>query len=268
MANERWKLFGSELRRLRIEAGYTQQQLGSRAGLSPAMVGALERASRVPRADYADVFDTLLATGGVLSRVWQDASSRREVPHWFQDALALERRARVIREFEILVVPGLLQTTDYARALETASQHYPDAEKVEQLVTRRTGRWSNLREDLATQFVIPAGVLRYVIGTPEVMADQMMFLQKRAQEDGVRIQILENAPGLAARYPFRLMTLNQQPVAYVEHADGGSVVDHPDRVRTLEEVFHHLQAESLPSQESLTLIRKMGEIYESTVESQ
>jgi len=121
-------LFGAELRHYRTAAGLSQEQLGDRIGYSAALVGAVETARRMPTEDFTARCDVVeeLGTGGALLRL-------REWP-------SIEREALSLRTWELVLVPGLLQTPDYARAiLRGALSDAPD-EDIEQQVDARMGR--------------------------------------------------------------------------------------------------------------------------------
>ncbi|MBB4933614.1 transcriptional regulator with XRE-family HTH domain [Lipingzhangella halophila] len=269
MANERWQYYGSELRRLRAQAGLTQRQLGSQVGLSHAMVGALERAIRVPTRDYSDAFDSALATGGALTRIWNDVTGRRDVPEWFKDVLTLEQYANEIREFESLVVPGMLQTEEYARHLESNQHQRPNPEIVDNYVETRIGRLPVTLENGALMtFVIPERVLRHQIGDVAMMRRQLGHIAGKAEGGEFIVQVLVGAPCLAAGPPFRLMDLERQTVGYAESADGGVLVDHPHRVAGMASRFVRLQSEALPPGDSVNLIRKLEDTYASALENE
>ena len=108
--------FGYELRRLREEAGKTQDELGSIINYSPAHVSAVENAKRSPRKDFALGCDAALGTGDYFVRLWRDVRRslyRPVVRSYFE----LEATATRVRTFEPIFIPGLLQTEAYARAV-------------------------------------------------------------------------------------------------------------------------------------------------------
>jgi transcriptional regulator with XRE-family HTH domain len=106
--------FGAELRRLRAAADLSQEELGQRVTYSASLIGMIETARRAPSRDLAERCDAALDTGGALTRLWP-LVSQEALPRWFQPFAELERAATSIRSWEPLVVPGLLQTEDYAR---------------------------------------------------------------------------------------------------------------------------------------------------------
>lgn len=262
MPLEQWENYGEALRRLREHAGMTQRQLAARVGLSHAMIGAIERAIRKPTPDYSDNFDAALATGGTLRRLWKDAQLRRDVPEWFRDALALESQAVEIREFESLVVPGILQSDEYATHLESTLRQRPDPGTVAKDVETRTGRLpALLSQGALLKFVIPERVLRHQMHSPGLMQRQLGHIAERAEAGECIVQILTEAPCLETGFPFRLIVLKDQVLAYAEGAGGGVLIEHPDKIDRLSERFVRLQSEALPPVHSTRLIRKLEDNY-------
>jgi len=110
--------FGAELRRIRNEAGLSQEQLGQRIGYSGTLIGKVEIGERAPSEDLAGRCDAALDTKGLLPRIY-DLARRWDggYPSWFAEWVESERRATMLRTWEPLLIPGLLQTPDYARTL-------------------------------------------------------------------------------------------------------------------------------------------------------
>lgn len=119
------EFFGAELRRARMAAGLSQEQLGQRVGYSAAQVGKVETGERAPSRDFARRCDEVLPdTDGLLARIF--ALARRwdgGYPAWFTEWLRAERQATSLRSWEPLLVPGLLQMAQYARDLRCRAGH-------------------------------------------------------------------------------------------------------------------------------------------------
>src|SRR5580704_16674130 len=131
--------FGSELRRLRENAGLTQAALGERTQYALATVSAYETARRIPPQDFAERADKVFGTDGYLARL-QGLVETLSVLPWFRDRLAVERTAAEIREYESYQIPGLLQTEDYARAVIGASRPMLANDAIERAVALRMTR--------------------------------------------------------------------------------------------------------------------------------
>ncbi|MFB9799011.1 helix-turn-helix domain-containing protein [Streptomonospora salina] len=255
----RWSRFGDELRKSRSSAGMTQRDLGSKVGLSHGMVGAIERAQRRPQKEQVEDFDTILATGGVLSQIWDELTTEWNVPAGFRDVLHLEQRSRQIREFNAQMLPGILQTPDYARALIRARKITASKEEVDHLVETRVGRLAKLREGSLPLLwcVVRQAALTPNLGDSAIVRGQLAHLIKLGTEGTARIQIIpDSAPAPAALCEaFRVMTLDgANTIGYVEHALGGEVKALPQQVEDLITFFETLLSEALSPSASLELI--------------
>jgi transcriptional regulator with XRE-family HTH domain len=113
--------YAAELRRLRGIAGMTQEQLAEATTWSPSLVAAVETCRRIPSDDFSERADKVLETDGILSRL-QALVEHTSVLPWFKDLVDVERRATEIRIYETYVIPGLLQTEDYARNVISATR--------------------------------------------------------------------------------------------------------------------------------------------------
>ena len=116
------RVFGAMLRSYRVKAGMSLEQLGARVYLSDDMVGKIENGQRVPTEQFAAACDAVpeLNTGGALAELrdlLKDYLKQRAYPGWFIRWPEKEAQATVLRSFELVVIPGLLQTQAYARAL-------------------------------------------------------------------------------------------------------------------------------------------------------
>lgn len=249
------------MRRLRVELGLSQAELGKRIRVSGAMVGHLERAVRIPNREQVDALEAVFATNGDLLRRWSETMKTRSVPDWFQNALATEGQAELICQYQSILVPGLLQTERYAEVLMRSWQPRATEEKIEQLVRTRTGRLPNLLEQRPTLwFVVDEVVVTRPIGSLRVMADQLEHIAALADSGSIRFQVLPQRmlhPGLCP--PFRIMFLrDERAVVFVEHALGDVARSDSREVSQMRTLFGSMQADALPPAESVRRIREIG----------
>ena len=117
-------VFGAELRFYRTRAGLSQKDLAARATVSHDVISKIETGERLPAGDFPPRLDAVpeLDTRGALTRLWDHLKKgqKQRLYGWFQQWAGIEARATVLRWYEPLVVPGLLQTEDYARAILSA----------------------------------------------------------------------------------------------------------------------------------------------------
>ena len=116
-------VFGAELRFYRTRAGLSQKDLAARATVSHDVISKIETGERPPAGDFPPRLDAVseLDTRGALTRLWEHLKSQKQRRYgWLQQWADIEARATVLCWYEPLVVPGLLQTGDYARAILSA----------------------------------------------------------------------------------------------------------------------------------------------------
>ena len=172
--------FGAEVRRWRNAAGLSQEQLGQRIGYSGALVGKVETGDRAPSLDFAEGCDRALPTAdGLFGRLYELARHwDGGYPSWFTEWVEAERRAITLRTWQPLLVPGLLQTPDYARALFLAWHGSDSDDQVDQLVNARIERQAIFQppDPPSLWAVLDEGVLRRRIGSGPTMRDQLLHL--------------------------------------------------------------------------------------------
>ncbi|MEV2276835.1 helix-turn-helix transcriptional regulator [Nocardiopsis sp. NPDC049922] len=258
---KKWVPFGKELRRLRKELGLSLADVGKRLGVTGAQVGNFERAVRPPKRDHVDKFEQLYATGGELLAFWKDTMREGRVPDEFRDALAMERKARMIREYQSILVPGLVQTSEYARTLIRARLPLASDDEVEELVTARIMRIGELKErNVVLWFVLDEIVLSRPIGSPRILREQLLQISNLVESGSIRLQVLplDNHPGLCA--PYRIVTLEDKRSAlYLDTARGGEIVDKADPVAEMSTLFSAMQAEALTTRSTLEMIHHAKE---------
>jgi len=114
------QVFGGMLRYYRERAGLSRAELARQVNKSVSLIQAIELGQRAPTTEVTQDLERVLAADGALSRLREeigDGLSYQAFPAWFQDWAQKEAEAVTLRWFEPLVVPGLLQTEDYARAI-------------------------------------------------------------------------------------------------------------------------------------------------------
>ncbi|WP_431776523.1 helix-turn-helix domain-containing protein [Streptomyces cucumeris] len=256
--------FGQRLRRLRDERGWTQEELAQRMGCSGTHVSAVETGRRSPTPQFASNADKVLGTGGTLER------QSRAVRHpalleGFPEYVAHEVRAAEIRIFELGIVPGLLQTPEYAEAITTgalrrgAITRHQAEERLALLAERQA---SLERTPAPVVFaVLDESCIRRPVGGSAVMAAQLERIAMFAEMPSTVLQI---APyDLGERRPFDLpvylLTLpDRTAIAYAESAQRGHLERETTAVVPMLTAYHQLQAESLSQAASVAMINQVG----------
>ncbi|MEO3815640.1 DUF5753 domain-containing protein [Plantactinospora sp. B24E8] len=175
------------LRRERTRRGLTRDQTGAAVNVSASSVGAFESGRMVPMPDTARAYDTLFETGDEVQRLSAEARSEAQAP-WLRPWTDNERRATLLRWFEHSLIPGLLQTEAYARAILAVGPHRPD--RVEELTAARLERQTAAldRNDPPTMVaIIGEAALRY--GSGPMMKEQLEHLVDMGDRPNVHIRI-------------------------------------------------------------------------------
>ncbi|MCT2583332.1 helix-turn-helix domain-containing protein [Actinophytocola gossypii] len=252
------QLIAEEVRAQRETRRLTQDELARQIGFSHSTVKNIESGYRMPTREQAALLDKVFGTAGMLCRL--EARIRAApISPGFRPFVAAEAEARTIKTFEHTLVPGLLQTEDYARTLVEA---YPGLTSDE--VTARVAAKLNRQRVLDTEeppwlwAVIDEHVLRREIGGPGVMAAQLAKLAEFARRPRITIQLISAARAhTALAGAFVIAELARQPaVAYLDTVLDGQTVQDPAMVEMTTVVFDTIRTDAYSGDESLELIEE------------
>lgn len=129
-------VFGQQLKLCRLRAGMERSRLGALTGYSASTIASFEQGRRIPPPKFIDKVDDVLDAGGVL-KAGKEEVARAQYPAFFRDAARLEAEAVDLHVYANHVVPGLLQTEEYARAVFTMRRPLLREEVIEQRVAAR-----------------------------------------------------------------------------------------------------------------------------------
>jgi len=275
----RRRKLGAELRALRAEAGLTSGEAARLVGWHQSKVSRIETgASGVKPPDVRLLLDAyqvgdpqlrdmllVLAgsdDGGGRHHWWH--AYRGVLPPAYRDFISLESQAGAIRTLETSVVPGLLQTPEYARAVTRAAVGGLDndgPERLDALVQVRLARQDVLRADppLALSVVLDEAVLRREVGGPGVMARQLDRLVEAARLPQVRLQVLPFAAGahIGITGPFVIFSFpstSDLDVVVLDHLTSSLYLERKEDLEAYSEAFNTLQFHALSPEDSLDYI--------------
>lgn len=259
-----WEFFGAELKRRREDAGITQAELGLRVFVSGAYIGQFEQAIRKPQLDIAQRIDEALQTDGIFERLCRKLIDDPRYADYFAKAAELEALATKICEFAPALVPGLLQTAEYARAITLAMNPFAADEYIEEKVSGRVERGRILKGATRPVYwvILHENVLRIPVGGAAVMARQLEHVAALARERTVLVQVLPYAAGAYAVMTgdLRLMEFEDAPpTAYTEAVYSGNLLDDPAVVKRAQSAYDQLRAAALSPEASLALIESAAE---------
>ncbi|MGW3268901.1 helix-turn-helix domain-containing protein [Streptomyces sp. NPDC001056] len=261
-----WEFFGAELKRRRENAALTQSELGTLVFVSGGYIGQFEQAIRKPQLDVAQRLDTVLQTDGFFERLWKKLIKDQRYTEYFAHAAELERLATEICEYAPAVVPGLLQTREYAQAVFWASNPFANEEYIEELVKGRTDRARLLKDATRPVYwaVLHETVLRIPVGGPAVMAHQLDHIAALTQEHKALLQVLPFAAGAHPEMGKMMWLMEFEdapPTVYTEAVRSGNLVDEPLVVKRVRASYDHIRAAALSPEASLALIESVAEDY-------
>ncbi|RST15124.1 XRE family transcriptional regulator [Streptomyces sp. WAC05374] len=257
--------YGAELRRLRERAGLSQEQLGEKVFCSGSYIGQFESASRRPQLDMSRILDDVLGSGEHLQRLCRLARTSK-VADYFADAAELERLAQTISEYAPVLVPGLLQTEEYARAITRTANPFAPQEDVEELVRARMDR-QRILEDPAVPVlwaILHEAVLLAPIGGPQAMGRQLLHIAELMERPRMVVQVL---PFSAMSEAFMgsmvsVMTFTDSPtVVYTEGAGSGRLIENPALVEHNARAYDLARAAALSPSASRDLLASVAEDY-------
>ncbi|MFE0174129.1 Scr1 family TA system antitoxin-like transcriptional regulator [Streptomyces sp. NPDC059002] len=258
-------LLGAELRHARERAGLSQEALGAPLFVSGSFIGQLEAGTRRMHLEYAAHFDETFDMGGFFTRNCR-ALAKSKYPDHFAEAAEAEAVATAIREYAPQLIPGLLQTREYARAVFRDGRPTAPDDEIDELVAARLER-AHLLDDPTTPLlwtVLDEAVIRRQVGGPAVMAEALRHVAALGRRRRVIVQVLTFAAGghMAMEGSLKLMSCTDAaPLAYLQGFRTGRLEDDPASVAQYELAYDLLGANALPPRESLALIESVAEDY-------
>ncbi|CAM5665212.1 helix-turn-helix domain-containing protein [Streptomyces fumanus] len=253
-------LFGARVRRLRLAAGMTQAELGAKTHVVSSRIAQIERVCGArPTLELARALDRVLGADELLVELWPYVY-REMFPDWARVFIQLSEQATVIGQYAGHVVPGLLQTEAYARAVLSLDVRLSGEEQLEERVSARLERqhrlWSAERPELWV--VLDEAVLRRPVGGASVMREQLARLLSVAGERHITLQVLPFDQGghEALGGSLTVLTLpDGSEAAYTEGADYGQLMEETAEVSRYKVIYDRLRAAALPPLMSLDMIR-------------
>ncbi|MCP3798093.1 helix-turn-helix domain-containing protein [Allokutzneria sp. A3M-2-11 16] len=265
----RRRRLASELRRLREAAGLTCEDVAGHLECSAAKVSRIEtgRTGVNPR-DVRDMLQLYGVEGDRQDALVELSRMARQKGWWhnYSDVLTgafagMEAEAASIRCYQAQLVPGLLQTEDYARSVFRAVRPKADTDDVERRVAARRARQSILERDQPPKLwmVIDEAVLHRKVGGDEVMREQLDYLVEMTAQPNIELQVLPFGVGAhaAADGPFVILGFPDPidpTVVYLDTLTSGLYLEKPEEIRWYGTVFDHVRAAALGTEESVALI--------------
>ncbi|MDG4865389.1 helix-turn-helix transcriptional regulator [Streptomyces sp. T-3] len=281
----RRRKLGAELRALRGRAGLTSGAAAELVGWHQSKVSRIETGrSAVKSADVLLLLDAyevsdpqLRALLEALAGADGDGATRHQwwhaykglLPPAYRDFISLEAQACRMRTLETSVVPGLLQTPDYARAVTRAALDGMPPDQVDALVEVRIARQEVLRTDrpdppLELAAVLDEAVLRRPVGGYRVMTRQLRCLVEAGRLPHVRLHVLPFAAGahIGLTGPFVIFSfpnIADLDVVVLDHLTSSLYLERKEDLKEYSEAFNSLQEHALSAEDTLDFIAGIGD---------
>lgn len=279
-AIKRWIAF--TLKRLREQSGKSRQELAELLDCNISHLSHLETGRNLPSALESDAlldiygvgdrkaaFRELLRSAKKGKDWWKTPVFKDAEPEWFDLYLGLEAWARDVQSYDALVVPGLFQTSDYARALITAA--YPELTdtEVQRRVDLRMARQAALDrepEPLRIWSVLDEAALRRVVGGPAVMRTQLDRLVELAGCPTITVQVLPATAGAHGGLDgtftvldFPLDLVGDPGTVYVQTRLRGAYYEEPAQIDEYRQALRRLQVQAIKPEDAPAFIARIAE---------
>jgi transcriptional regulator with XRE-family HTH domain len=265
------RVFGAMFRHYRTAAGLTPEELGARVYLSASQIRKVEDGTRTPTEALIQACEAIpeLNSHGALStlrEILKDHLRHRAYPGWFQAWPDHESHAHRLRSFQLVVVPGLLQTETYARAV-LSTRVGAIAEELDEAVAARLERQQILDREHPPELwvLLDEAVLRRPVGGPVVMAGQLEYLATAARRPHIVLQVIPLAAGAHEGMrggAFVLADFADSPsLGYQDTAVAGQIVEDGNQVQALAVTWDTLRLEALPRSASLDLVEEVAQTW-------
>lgn len=261
---------GERLRRARIAAGFSSQDaLAANLGFDRTVITKAETGDRVPT---TDVLTAWCEACGLDAELYADMaelarSSDGPIPTWFESWLEAERAAHMLRYWSPIIVPAIFETAEYRRAVIMAGGS--DPERADELVTATLERQRVLSRSDPPEVVavLHESVLHRLIGSPEVMHDQLTHLASMASRPNISVHVVPSIVGAHAGLSGDVSLASGDGAPDVLHTDAvpeGHTTETRSLVRRATVTFERIRRDALPCAQSCDLIlRTADEVWKN-----
>jgi transcriptional regulator with XRE-family HTH domain len=273
----RRRRLGTELRRLREAHSIKLEEVAEQLGVAASTLSRIETGKAPTRSAYLTAMLEMygvddpgqrqvlidMAREGHRKGWW--AAYEDVLPTGFGIYVGLEAEAASLRAYESLVIHGLLQTEEYARAVMTTVGRKLAADEIERLVTLRMQRQEALlrADPIELWLILDEAVLRRAIGPPELMHRQLTHLADASLWPNVTLQVLpfSGGPHPFLNGPFSIIEFPERTdpdVVYTEGVAGQAYLERDREVRNCAEGFDLLRAAAMSPADSTDLVSKLA----------
>lgn len=258
------RFVGRELKRAREAKGMSRAQVAALFPVDNSLVAKWESGTRTPTLRDLGRLTTGLNIEDkydILKAIIEDLATNEFSPEWAGKWLSLKRQAVQLLIYQPMVVPGLFQTPDYARAVLQLGKPAPF--ELEEQVAARLAQQEILSRDEPPLIVAVLGeaVLRHAVGGPKAMQAQLLNLLEFARRPDIIMQVIPFRIGAHAGFvgPLELASFEGRRIAYVDNSLKGDVIEQADEVAHIERLWEKLRASALNEHDSIDFIAEAAE---------
>lgn len=276
--NVRQRRVARRLQDWRLAHGGTQEEIGKKLGWSDAKLSRYERADQIAGPAEIIAIATILgvseeerdhmvnvAVAAAQQDGWWRSYGPEAVRGNFEDFIETEADASRVCNVEIMLIPGLLQTADYADAIMRTSQDKPDEDVIAVRGQLRQQRQEQLDTEIPLQLqaIIHENALHMPIGGATTMADQLTHILERAAQSATDVQVLPTTAGayshMGTAYHLVYFDDTETPAVYIENLNSGLYLEEEPDVAAYTLNFRQLQDAAYNPDESTKLIKQIRE---------
>ena len=256
------RTFGEVVKAFRKRAGLTQEEFAPKVRYSMPTVASIEQGRRFPPPDFVERAEEVLDAFGALRGAARHLSRQPGLASWFRQWARLEEEAITLWTYECRVIPGLLQTEAYARAMTTSVPPVKDEEQVDRQVAARLERQELFRRKppIAFTFIVEQALIERGTGGVEVTRELISHLLEQATQFNIELQIMPLRQPDHAGFdgPMRLLeALDNRWLGYSEGQRGGMLVSDRKEVSIMLQRYARMRSQALTPEDSRSLLKRM-----------
>ncbi|MEU3538692.1 helix-turn-helix domain-containing protein [Streptomyces paromomycinus] len=257
-----WRYCGDQLKLWRTHAGLSREELAEEASYDAEYLKSMEQGRRRPTLRMLRVAEQMCGAHGMLEAAYEYLKPEK-CPRHCNEFMDLEKEAITLHWYEDLLIPGLLQTEEYARELMIHAFPPVDDETVEARVEFRMERQRRIEAEptVLFSFVVYEAALRTMVGGAEVMKRQLDRLLERQELRNVSVQVLPvgRAPYQAFGGPLVLLeTAEHETYAYSAGQGTSTLQSEASNVSELAHLYGMIRMQALGSEDSAAYIREVA----------
>ncbi|MFI1470701.1 helix-turn-helix domain-containing protein [Streptomyces wuyuanensis] len=262
VSSDSLKTFGAFVQGLREHAGLTREAFAPMVRFSRHTVASIELGRRMPDTQFVELAEAALGNTGALRRAFGHLTRQPGLASWFREWARRERTAVSLCTYECRMVPGLLQSEGYLRALYENEVPPLSDEQVESQIAARLERQRLLRErpNVPFSFIVTEAVFRQRLGGAEVTRQMLDHVLANTAPRNVMLQIMPTACEFHACLAGMLQLLegpDGKRYAYSEGQRNGRLIGDPKEVVALQQAYDTLRSQALTPSESRGLLERI-----------